>query len=230
MQITAFKTPLFEENQSLIDFIKENTPKLVDGDVLAITSKLVALSEGRIGKIEDREKIIHTESTKVIETPWAFLTLTQRGWEINAGIDESNVEGGVTLMPRDAFLTAETIWNELKKFYNLENLGIIITDTKSVPLRVGTIGRTISCAGFLPTKSYIGKEDLYGRKSRVTISNVADSLSAVAVLMMGEGDEQSPLVIIKGAPVNFINRNLSEAEKKMYMLPEQDIFSYIYKE
>ena len=230
MEILAIKTSIFKANQSLFDFIKLNVQALSDGDVLVITSKLVALSEGRVGKLEDKEKIIRDEAEEIIETPWAFLTLTERGWEINAGVDESNADDGLILMPKDSFSSAELILRQLKNHFGLKNLGVIITDSKSLPLRLGTVGRMVGCAGFVPTKSYLDQEDLFGRKSRMTISNVADALSSAAVLVMGEGDEQSPLSVIKQAPVVFIDRELSVKEKNMQILPEHDIFSYVYKQ
>lgn len=92
MQVLPIKTKIFEINDLLLEFIKAHVPELQEGDVLVITSKIIALSEGRVGKIEDREKILRAESELIIETPWAYLTLTTRGWEINAGIDESNAD------------------------------------------------------------------------------------------------------------------------------------------
>ncbi len=230
MEVLAIKTPIFKVNESLFDFIKSHLPIFSEGDILVITSKLVALSEGGVVKIAEKEKIIHSEALKVLETPWALLALTERGWEINAGVDESNAEENLILMPQDPFLSAETLRSHLKEYFGLNNVGVIISDTKSIPLRVGTIGRMVGCAGFEPIKSYIDKEDLFGRKSRVTVSNLADSLSASAVLMMGEGNEQTPMVLIKNAPVTFINRALNDKEKQMQIPPEQDIFSYIYKQ
>jgi coenzyme F420-0:L-glutamate ligase len=228
MQVKAIKTSLFKLNDLLIKFIN-NHLVLEEGDVLVITSKIVALAEGRVGKFEDKEKIIAGEAKEIIKTPWADLTLSERGWEINAGVDESNADEGLILLPKDSWQSAEKLQTELKEMFGIKNLGVIISDTRSVPLRIGTVGRVIGCAGFLPIKSYVGKEDLYGRKSRVTISNIADALATSAVLMMGEGDEQTPLAIIKNAPVSFTDKSLNEKDKELNLSPEQDIFSYIYR-
>ena len=202
---------------------------LEEGDILVITSKIVALSEGKISEIENKEKIIKTQADKIINTPWAFLTFSQRGWEINLGIDESNAEG-IIFLPDNLWQLVEKIQDNLKSFFKLEKLGVIISDTKSLPLRAGTMGRALACAGFLPTKNYIGEEDLFKRKSRVTISNVVDALTAAAVLEMGEGKEQTPLAVIKNANVDFVCRKLNAEEKELNISPEQDIFSFVYKE
>ena len=229
MEILPVKTPIFKTNQSLFDFIKSNVQILSEGDILVITSKLVALSEGRVGKIEDKEKIIREEAEDIIETAWAYLTLTSRGWEINAGVDESNADNQLILLPKDSFSSAEILLEKLKSYYKISRLGIIVTDTRSMPLRVGTVGRAIGLAGFLPIKSYVGKEDLYGRESRLTASNVADALASSAVLMMGEGSEQTPFSIIKSAPVTFTDEVLSEADKKLFLLPDEDIFAHVFR-
>jgi dihydrofolate synthase / folylpolyglutamate synthase len=230
MQIIPIKTRLFKENESLINFILENISTVDDGDIIAITSKIVALSQGRTDTIKNKEGIINKSSKKIIKTPWALLTLTNEGWCINAGVDESNANHKIILLPRDIFKTAEILKSKISKHFNLKKIGILITDTKSLPLRVGTIGRAVGFAGFEPLKNYIGKKDLFGKKSRFTKSNMADALSASAVLNMGEGSEQIPLAIIKNAPVKFTTKdNFTKKNTGLAILPENDIYSYIYK-
>jgi len=228
MNIIGVKTPLFEESRSLLVFIKKHINSFHEGDILVITSKIVALSEGRVGKIEDKRKLIFKESKRVIETPWAFLTLTSDGWGINAGIDEANMKDKIVLLPKDPHKTAELLKKNLKRLYSLKKVGVIITDTRSVPLRVGTVGRAIGYSGFKPIKSYIGKKDLFGRKSRVTQSNLVDALAASAVVVMGEGSEQTPVAIIKDAPVSFTSKPLSKRDKQLALPTAKDIFSKIF--
>lgn len=229
MEITSIKTTIFSPGDSLISFIKKHVPVVTDTDILVITSKLVALSEQRIVPLSKKDKIIIVESKRVIKTPWAYLTETGDGWSINAGADESNAQGKLILLPAEPFASAKRIHKELKKYYGLKKLGVLITDTKSVPLRVGTIGRALAFAGFLPYKNYIGKSDLFGRKNQVTQSNLADALAAAAVLTMGEGKEQTPLALIKQAPIVFCNKNLKKSQQKLSISPQNDIFSFLYR-
>ena len=228
MEIIGIKTQLFKEGDSLADFIKAHVSSLKEGSVIVVTSKIVALSEGRTGAISDKKKLILAESKKAIETPWALLTLGADGWGINAGADESNAEGKVILLPKDSFKTAELLQKKLKRRYSLKKLGVVISDTRSVPLRVGTVGRAIGFAGLEPLKSYVGKKDLFGRKSRVTKSNHSDALAAAAVLVMGEGDERIPLAVITGAPVAFTQKPLSRKSRQLAFPPEKDIFAYVF--
>ena len=229
MRIIGIKTPLFEEKGNLLDFVCAAIPTLAEGDIVVITSKIVALAQGRVGVIEKKNAYVEKNAKRIIETPWALLTLTEDGWCINAGVDESNADNKLILLPRNPFAAAETMRKALIKRFSVDRLGVLITDTRSVPLRVGTIGRAIAYAGFNPLRSYVGKKDLFGRKSRVTVSNVVDALAAGAVLAMGEGDERMPIALIKDAPVQFVSL-LQKKYKRLAMPPETDIFSGVFTE
>lgn len=229
MEVIGLKTKLVKVGDKLTDFLDQEIKLLDSGDIVVITSKIVALSQGRIGRIEDKKKLIEKESRKIISTPWADLTLTADGWCLNAGIDESNADGQLILLPTRPFEQAWLIRQFLMKKFKLKQLGVIVSDTKSLPLRMGTVGRALSYAGFEPLKSYVGKADLYGRKSRLTESNLADALAASAVVVMGEGNEQIPLAIIKNAPVKFSNKNITGLKNNsLSMSPEKDIFAKIF--
>ncbi len=227
MEILAIKTKLFPAGADLLAFLLKNLPVLNNGDVVAITSKIIALSQNRVGLLVDKTMLIRQESKEIIEMPWALLTLTDDGWCLNAGADESNAAGKLILLPKDPYRVANIIRAKLLKHFRLNKLGIIITDTKSVPLRVGTIGRALAYAGFKPLRSYIGKADLFGRKTRFTESNLADALAASAVLLTGEGDESKPLAIIRQAPLDFV-----EIRRKLRTLalnPETDVYGPIFR-
>ncbi|MCF7815715.1 MAG: coenzyme F420-0:L-glutamate ligase [Candidatus Pacebacteria bacterium] len=229
MQIKPIKTSIHCISDDLFSFIVSHVKRLDDGEILVVTSKIVALSQGNIISHDMYTEYLKNVSMQSIQTPWATFTHTNEGWCINAGIDESNAQDSLITLPKKPFECAHALLKKLKRHYGLKNLGLIITDTRSVPLRVGTIGRTIGCAGFHPFKSYIGKKDLFGRKSRVTISNVADALAAGAVLVMGEGNEQTPLAVIQNAPITFTQSKLKNEETRLFLLPKDDIFTYLYK-
>jgi len=58
---------------------------------------------------------------------------------------------------------------------------------------------------------------LFGREFKNTKVNIADSLAAAAVVLMGEGSELKPLALIKGAPVQF-QHLVDQEELKVSML------------
>ena len=122
----------------------------------------------------------------------------------NAGIDQSNAEEGKAIMwPKDPEKTTREIWNKLKKERKINNLGIIMNDSRCVPLRSGTIGFALATAGFEAVEDEIGKPDLFGKKMRVTKKAVADMLASAANFLMGDCSEAVPLVIIRDAKVKF---------------------------
>ena len=57
MQILPIKTPLIKPNDDLVEVILKATKKqgleLMDNDVLALSSKIVSIAEGRIVKLSD---------------------------------------------------------------------------------------------------------------------------------------------------------------------------------
>ncbi len=228
MQILSIQTALFHEKEKLIPFLFQHLPKLHDGDIVAVTSKIVALAQGRVvpSSPSEKKKWLKKEGTRMIKTPWCFVVEKDGRWCANAGIDESNANGQLILLPKKPFTVAESIQKSLRSYYHLKRLGVIVTDTRSIPLRAGTIGSAVGYAGFGGLKNYIGKSDLFGRKIKMTKSNVADALSGIAVLAMGEGDEQTPLVIIRNASVEFTRRR--PIKKELLMSPQSDIYREVF--
>ncbi len=100
----------------------------------------------------------------------------------------------------------------LEERYSVRRLGVLIADSRVLPLRWGTTGVALGWSGFEGLRNYIGKPDIFGRKLKMTKANIADGLAAAAVLMMGEGREQTPLALIEGAPVVFREKELTRKE------------------
>ena len=68
-----------------------------------------------------------------------------------------------------------------------------ITDSKTAPLRVGVTGVALAYSGFQALNDYVDTKDLFGQAFRMIKVNVVDALATAAVLVMGEGSEQTPL-------------------------------------
>ena len=140
-----------------------------------------------------------------------------------AGIDESNGNGYYILWPEDLQEMANRVRQHLRKRFLIRKLGVIITDSKTMPLRWGTTGVAISYSGFSPLYDYIGKRDIFGRKFKMQKANIVDALAASAVLVMGEGAEQTPLAIIEDVPfIKFQEKNPSKKELKDFLINMDD--------
>jgi coenzyme F420-0:L-glutamate ligase/coenzyme F420-1:gamma-L-glutamate ligase len=99
----------------------------------------------------------------------------------------------------------------------LVTIGVIITDSHNRPWRLGTVGTAIGCAGVQVLDDRRGGTDIYGRVLKVTLINRADAIAGAATLLMGETTERTPVVIVRGLPIDtstdtaaMINRPLAE--------------------
>ncbi|MEK7658454.1 MAG: coenzyme F420-0:L-glutamate ligase [Patescibacteria group bacterium] len=228
MIIKSIKTRIFEEGEDIFSFITEYFKKLPEKSVVVVTSKIVALSEKRTAIIKDnktKELLIRKESEFAILTKYVWLTIKDGMIMAFAGIDESNANGKLILLPKDSFKTAHLLRKKLQKKYKIKKLGVLITDSHTAPLRSGVTGVALGYAGFCGIKSYIGTPDIFGRNFKFSRTDVADSLATGAVLVMGEGNEQQPLAVIEKAPIEFcdkINKN------ELYIDIKEDMYHPLF--
>jgi len=234
MIVTPIKTSRVSAGQTnLIAFLDEFVNKMEENSVLAITSKIVSLFDGRvvpIGSI-DKEELVKRESSFYLPGEFGkygyHFSIVNNSLTSAGGIDESNGDDNYILWPSDPQKTANEVREYLAKRFNLQNVGVIITDSTCTPLRRGTLGAVIAHSGFSALRNYVGKPDLFGRSFEVSVANVALGLAASAVLVMGEGTEQTPLVLISDLPfVEFQNRNPSSEElDRIYIPRDDDLFA-----
>lgn len=228
MYLEAVKTPIFKKGENLLAFLKKSLPlKLSEKSIVVITSKIVALSQRRVVKPSqtDWDKLIKKESDWAIPTKYCYLTLKEGVIAPNAGIDKSNAAGQWILWPKDSWRVTATLWRQLRRHYRLKNLGVLITDSRTLPLRKGIVGVALAYAGFKGLRSYVGKQDIFGYVLKFSRTDVADSLATAAVLLMGEAAEQTPLAVITEAPVIF-SRKVSE--KELRINPADDIYRPLF--
>ena len=242
MEIFPIKIPKKDEGFDLFGTIDESKFQFRTDDIIVISSKFVSMSERSLidlknvevskrartlaSRFKMDEKIAQVtlqESDYVLSgVPGFLLTINDGMIAPNAGIDKSNCpRGKIVLYPKDSFKTA----NELRKRYLKEygvKIGIVISDSRLMPTRIGCTGIAVGVSGFYPVEDERGKRDLYGRKLKVTFKATADSLATIAVFMMGESNESIPVVVIRGANVRRTQRKLSM--KDMTVNPKIDIY------
>jgi coenzyme F420-0:L-glutamate ligase len=229
MKITTHKTRIYKEHERIIPFILEHILSLEEKSVIVITSKIIALAEGRTRVIENentKESLIREESSFVLRTPYTWLTIKDGMVMAAAGIDESNADNKLILLPKDSFESAATIRDELMKRFELKELGVLITDSRLFPLRAGVVGVALGYAGFQGIRDYRGMPDIFGRLLKLSQTDVADSLATAAVLCMGEGKEQQPLAVITDVSVVFTEK---VNKKELYIDPKEDIYGPLFK-
>ncbi|KKQ62216.1 MAG: hypothetical protein US81_C0001G0007 [Parcubacteria group bacterium GW2011_GWE2_38_18] len=235
MNVQSIKTHKIQPSSDLLKIIEKYLPELKERSIIVITSKIVSICEGRVVKKTEvnKDELIIQEAQYYL--PRAsnlyniMLTITNNMLIPTAGVDESNGLDQYILWPSNAQQTANRIRSWLVKRYGLKEVGVLITDSKTTPLRLGTTGIALAHSGFKSINNYIGKKDIYGVKLKMTQANIADGLAAAAVLVMGEGDEQTPMTIIEKLPfIRFQDRNPTSKELKNILInKDSDIYSKI---
>lgn len=238
MKITSIKTKkITSQDKDLFKILNQYLPKIKERSILAITSKIVAITEGRVVRMDEdlKDELIKQESQYYLDredNPYhVSLTITRNNLVATAGIDESNGAGHFVLWPKDPQKTANQIREYLKKRFSLKNVGVVITDSKTTPFRWGVTAFAISYCGFNPLKDYSNTPDLFGRLFKFEKLNMADSLATAAAVMMGEGAEQTPLALIEDLPfIEFQDRNPTQKElDQLKITLNEDLYAPLLK-
>ena len=184
--------------QKIVSKAEGRRVALVDVRVSAEAVEMAQATRRRPGLVQ----LILDESSAVLRaTPAAIITRHRTGHVLaNAGIDASNIAGGkdgqVLLWPTDPDASARAIRAGLGPD---AAPAIVIADSLGRAWRIGTLGTAIGCAGLVVLEDKRGQVDLFGRPLQATIIAVADAIAGLAVLVMGEGAEGTPVAIVRGA-------------------------------
>jgi len=220
---------------------------LKDGDILVLAQKIVSKAEGRWVNLADIQpseeaarlgeriqkdprliELILRESHQVLRTRVGTIIVEHRLGFIcaNAGIDHSNVAGEgnpneelVLLLPENPDASAKAI-REILELRSGVHLGVMIIDSHGRAWRQGVVGVAIGLAGLPGLVDMRGKSDLFGYNLRITTIGAADELAAAASLVMGQSDEGTPIVLVRGFPYPLRDGSL----KELLRPKEQDLF------
>jgi coenzyme F420-0:L-glutamate ligase/coenzyme F420-1:gamma-L-glutamate ligase len=194
--------------------------KFANGDIVVIAQKIVSKAEGRIVPLSSltpsakaiRLAKVYKKDARVLElilrhsknivkiANGVIISETKHGFVCaNAGIDQSNIiksNENALLLPDDPDASANQIMNMLREKTNRE-VAVIIADSFGRPFRNGQTNVAIGIAGLNAIKSYIGENDMFGKKLKVTEIAVVDELASAAELVMGKS-KGSPVAIVRG--------------------------------
>jgi coenzyme F420-0:L-glutamate ligase / coenzyme F420-1:gamma-L-glutamate ligase len=219
--------PLIKAGDDLVELIassvKQNGVEPRAQDVLVVAQKIVSKAEGRmvdlatikpsaqaIALAADVDKdarlveVILSESVRVVRARRNVLIVEHRLGLImaNAGVDQSNVgpvDGAqrVLLLPEHPDRSAAVLRNGLTEKTGID-LAVVINDSFGRAWRQGTAGVAIGVAGLPALIDLRGRPDLFGRTLQVSMIGFADEVAAAASLVMGQADEASPVVLVRG--------------------------------
>ncbi|WP_290596674.1 MULTISPECIES: coenzyme F420-0:L-glutamate ligase [unclassified Archaeoglobus] len=229
--------PLVKEDDDIAEMIAERV-ELENGDVVVICSTIISKAEGRVrllkdytpsamaveiaervGKSPEFVQAVLEESEEVlIDFPFLLVKAKFGNVCVNAGIDASNIEEGKIILPP---LNPDESARKLKKrFKDItgKEVGVIITDTNGRCFRRGVTGFAIGVAGVKAMRDWVGQKDLYGKELEVTVECVADEVASFANLLMGEGGDGIPAVVIRG--LNVLGEGSMD---EIYRSEEEDV-------
>lgn len=202
----------------LLSALEDLSPR--QGDLLILTHKVVSKACGLVmpltevspspeaealsaasGKDPRLAEVILQNCDTVYACDRGILIAERRdGWICcNAGVDASNSGGtdSVVLLPEDCDAQARAISLALSEKLGFP-LPVIICDTHGRALRSGTTGIAVGSWGLEPIRRYTGQQDRNGRFLLTTQEAVADELAGGATLVMGQGSEGIPAVLVRG--------------------------------
>jgi len=231
----------------IVESLRRAGISLQDGDILVLAQKIVSKAEGRLvnlltvqpspravelGEITEKDprliELILRESRCVLRTrPGTIIVEHRLGFVCaNAGIDHSNVAGEgeeiedlVALLPDDPDASAGRIRRRLENAHDAR-IGVMIIDSHGRAWRLGTVGVAIGFSGMPGLVDLRGRPDLFGFNLRITQVGAADELAAAASLVMGQADECTPVIHVRGFPYLLREAELSELIRPH----DQDLF------
>ncbi|MHA1729386.1 MAG: coenzyme F420-0:L-glutamate ligase [Promethearchaeota archaeon] len=249
------KTPIIKPHDNIVEItlqaLNDYNLKLRNDDILIFAETVIGTSQNRIIDENDINKI-DPKATELAETykmdpkfvqvvlneadiilggvEGVLLTEKDGILIANAGVDRSNAGGPtkLSLFPKEPQKTAKELWKRFKSEGKIEKIGVIIADSRVQPMKKGVIGVAIGVAGFEPVEDCKDKKDLFGRPLKITTRALSDDLTSAAEILMGEADEQIPIVLIRNAPVKFTDREIQSEE--MLMSRQKCLFMNVFKD
>lgn len=211
--------------QSLVDGLATMNDELQQDDVVVIAQKVVSKTENRYVDLTtvtpsqeaidlaaevDRDprkvQLILDESREIVrKRPGVLIVEHKLGFvQASAGIDQSNIvnPGGededlCLLLPVDPDASARQFRETVKSRHGVD-VGVIINDSLGRAWRIGQLGLAIGVSGFTALEDYIGSHDIYGHEMMVSQVAAADEMAAGASLVMGQTDQKTPFVVVRG--------------------------------
>jgi len=229
----------------LVAALSAESQSLLDGDIVVVSQKIISKAEGSLvdistlnpsseaKSISRRTKkdarlieLIMRDSTKILRADKQALVVSGKNGFVclNAGVDKSNVNGKrvYARLPKNLDGSADHLRLELERMTG-KRLSVVIGDTYSRPFRVGQVEFAIGISGFDPIVDYRGSKDLFGYELRFKYVALADEVAAAAELVMGQGSEGVPAVIVRGVTRMKRNERLG-LSKKLLLGKRLDLF------
>lgn len=224
--------PEVRPGDDLAELIASTGVPLLDGDVVVVTSKVVAKAEDRLvaaaGTVVEQEKArqaaIDAESVREVARRGPLrITQTHHGFVMaNGGVDASNVAAGtLALLPLDSDASARRIRAGLHERLGVA-VAVVVSDTFGRPWRLGLTDVAIGAAGISAIRDYRGVLDPHGHELAMTEVADVDELAAAAELVMGK-TAGVPVAVVRG--LAYDDDAAGAGVRPLIRPAEEDLFS-----
>jgi len=200
-------------------------PRLAEGDVLVVTSKIVSKAEGRIRQAADREAAIDEETTRLVARRDNLRIVENRLGLVMAaaGVDASNTAPGtVLLLPEDPDRSAVELSDALLRLRGVR-VGVVVSDTFGRVWRAGLVDQAIGAGYVAPVQDLRGAADSHGNELAVTVTAIADEIAAAGELVKGKLGGV-PVALVQGLSA-VVTNDPGAGAKALRRPSEQDLFS-----
>ncbi|GAB3457080.1 coenzyme F420-0:L-glutamate ligase [Streptomonospora sediminis] len=217
--------PEVRPGDDLAELVAAAAPDLRDGDVLVVTSKIASKAEGRIAET-DRESAIDAETDRVVARRGSTrIVQTRTGLVMAAaGVDSSNVEPGrVLLLPEDPDASARALRAGLRARLGVR-VAVLFSDTFGRPWRMGQTDVAIGAAGIGALQDLRGSTDSHGNVLEVTLSAVADEITAAGELVKGKA-AGVPVAVVRGLG-HLVTDHDGPGAAELVRPADEDLFRY----
>lgn len=228
---------LFAHGDDLLEILGEELRNLEwpegavgmsDGDIVVISSKVIAKIEGRTEQAVSREEWITHDAVRVLatkETPHGITRIVQtsHGFVLAAaGVDESNTEPAtIVRLPADPDASAALLRERLFREFSC-NVGVIVADTMGRAWRMGVTDQAIGASGVRVLDDHADRTDAFGRPLRTTVVAVADEIAGLANLVAPK-DSLTPVVVVRGLAHCVIDT--ADTARELVRPLAEDLFS-----
>jgi coenzyme F420-0:L-glutamate ligase/coenzyme F420-1:gamma-L-glutamate ligase len=178
---------------------------LTEGDILAVSSKIVSKALGLTAPTDDKEAVVAAETVRVVAERAGASGITRivqgKAGPVMAaaGVDASNTGGRdvLLLLPHDPDAVCRDLHAALRAATGVEVFAVVLTDTAGRPWREGQVDFALGSHGLRVLDDLRGSVDADGRALEVTARAVADEIAAAADLVKGKA-AAIPAALVRG--------------------------------
>ena len=218
--------------------LQHNGIKLIDGDILVVSSKIVSKAMGLSAPSARQADVVLSQTVRVVAERTTASGVTRIVESVAgpvmtaAGVDASNTadESIVLTLPDDPDAVAAEILRGVQSGWatlsgDRPRLGVVLSDTAGRPWRIGQTDFALGAAGIQVLDDLRGSRDANGRVLSVTERCVADEIAAAADLVKGKANG-IPAAHIRGLSRYVLDIEAASGAKELVRTGPGDWFSF----